>query len=504
MTPRRPGLWVEIALTLALLTLTTILLNAGVFWLLLKKTEEQRRTDLALSLSAALASQLEVEATRHDEAAKDDGVTGYKRVLAAYQGSGLDAEELYVVNPSMVVIAGVAGTAPEVPDAGLRAAFYGKAQHTSIDGVLWGRRAVVVTTPVAPRGRVVAALRVRMPLHLPLIPGGPAGFVLAYSIFSGSLIALFGFSLFRRRLVAPILALEEGTRRIAAGDFGHTVGVDAARELQALSAALSTMSHSLAAYRDRTAQQVEDLHRANADLRQAQQDLVRSERLAGVGRLAAGLAHEVGNPLAAVLGYMELLLGGLDDVALERDLTQRSQKELQRIHVVIRQLLDYSRPGSGDIEDVDLVESAREALDTVRHQPGFRDVALSIVAPEEVGPVRAVSGQIHQALVNMLLNAGDALQGAAVAEIGLHVTVRGSGVDVRCLDTGQGFDEVALDRAFEPFFTTRDVGEGTGLGLATSLQVIQQAGGEMWVRNREQGGAEVGFHLPGQEVERAD
>ena len=138
MNPRRRGLWVEVALALALLTLATILLNAGVFWLLLKKTEEQRRTDFALSLSAALTSQLEVETVRQN------GATGYKKVLASYQGSGLEADELYVVDPSMTVLAGTVGDAPRTPDAGLRAALYGKEQHTAVDGLLWGRRWVVV------------------------------------------------------------------------------------------------------------------------------------------------------------------------------------------------------------------------------------------------------------------------------------------------------------------------------------------------------------------------
>lgn len=488
-SPRR-GLWVEVALALALLTLATILLNAGVFWLLLKKTEEQRRTDLALSLSAALASQLEVEAARDPER------TGFKRVLAAYQGSGLDVDELYVVDPTMAVLAGVAGGPPDTPDSGLRAALYGKEQHSDVEGVLWGRRWVVVTTPVAPRGRVVAALRVRMPLHLPLIPGGPAGFVFAYTVLSGSLIALFGLSLFRRRLIDPIQALQTGTRRIAEGDFGSSVEIDASRELQDLSEALTQMSGSLAAYRERTAEQVERLRAANDDLRAAQEALVRSERLAGVGRLAAGLAHEVGNPLAAVLGYMELLASCLGDPELEADLVRRSSRELERIHGIIRELLDYARPGSGEAAPVDLGEVTREAVATVQPQPAFRDVSLSVDVGDAVPLVRAEADKLHQVLVNLLLNAGDALPEAGERAVEVVVAAEPGAVVVRVRDTGHGFDDVARDRAFEPFFTTRDVGEGTGLGLATCLQVVEQAGGAMWVDNRPDGGAEVGFRLP--------
>ncbi len=488
-SPRR-GLWVEVALALALLTLSTILLNAGVFWLLLKKTEEQRRTELALSLSAALASQLEVEAARDPER------TGFKRVLAAYQGSGLDVDELYVVDPTLKVLAGVAGAPPATPDSGLRAALYGKEQHSGVEGALWGHRWVVVTTPVAPRGRVVAALRVRMSLQMPLVPGGPAGFVLAYTVLSGSLIALFGLSLFRRRLIDPILALQGGTRRIAEGDFGSTVEIDASRELQDLSEALTQMSLSLADYRARTAEQVERLRSANAELRAAQEALVRSERLAGVGRLAAGLAHEVGNPLAAVLGYMELLASGLDDPELEDDLVRRSRRELERIHGVIRQLLDYARPGPGEARPVDLGEVVREAVSTVTLQPAFRGVELDVAIEAALPPVRAEADKLHQVLVNLLLNAGDALPAGGSRVVRVVVAAEPGAVVVRCQDSGHGFDPISLDRAFEPFFTTRDVGEGTGLGLATCLQVVEQAGGTMWLQNRAGGGAEVGFRLP--------
>lgn len=478
------------ALALALLTLATILLNAGVFWLLLKKTEEQRRTDFALSLSAALTSQLEVETVRQN------GASGYKKVLAAYQGSGLEADELYVVDPSMTVLAGTVGDAPRTPDAGLRAALYGKEQHTSVDGLLWGRRWVVVTTPVAPRGKVAAALRVRMPLHLPLLPGGPAGFVLAYTVFSGSAIALFGFSLFRRRLILPIRRLQEGTRQIADGGFGSRVQVDASREIQDLSEALNAMSESLAGYRSRSEEQVERLRAANADLRAAQEALVRSERLAGVGRLAAGLAHEVGNPLAAVLGYLELMDGGLDDPELEADLVRRSQKELGRIHAIIRQLLDYSRTGAGQVEAVALGEAADEAVATVLPQPAFRGVAVTVDTGDAGPVVRVERDKLHQVLVNLLLNAGDALAGVAEPTILVIVDTVGDEARLRCLDSGSGFDPVALDRAFEPFFTTREVGRGTGLGLATALQVVEQAGGRMWVANRPEGGGEVGLALP--------
>ena len=301
---RRPGLWVEIALALALITLASILLNAGVYWLLIKTTESSRRTDLAQAASAALGAQL-------DAAAKDGSLepAEARALLSTYGGRGLELEELWVVNPALAPLAAPLGTPPATPDLGLREALYGRSVHTELEGELFGRRSVVVTQPVAPQGRVVGALRVRMPMKGTPVPGGPAAFVFGYTLFSGVAIALFGFSLFRNRLIRPVRRLQASTDRITAGEFGHTVQVDAAQELQELSGALNTMSASLAGYRQRTADQLARLEAANAELRSAQEALVRSEKLAGVGRMAAGLAHEVGNPLAAVLGYLKFALG---------------------------------------------------------------------------------------------------------------------------------------------------------------------------------------------------
>lgn len=481
---RRNGLWIEVALALALITLSTILLNAGVFWLLLKHAEEERRTDLVLSLSAALKTQLEV-------ALDNEGEAGVRQVLAAYRDSGLETTELYVARPSLQLIAALAGEAPRTPDAGLRSALYAKKQYSDVEGVLWGLRWVSVTTPLAPHGQVEAALRVKMPLKAPGVPGGPAGFVLAYTAFSGLIIALFGFDLFRRQLINPIHQLREGTEQIAGGAFGHTVSLDASRELEELCGALNTMSASLEAYRQRTADQVSRLEAANAELTRAQAALVRSEKLAGVGRLAAGVAHEVGNPLSAVLGYMELLSSGLGDQALEADLLKRSEQELRRIDRIIRSMLSYARVGPGAPSSVSVPGAFEAAVSVVQLRPECRAVAFHTEIGPEVSTVWVESDKLQQILLNLLINAAH-----ASAAVWLRASSSGDEVLFECTDDGPGFSDVALERALEPFFTTKDVGEGTGMGLATSQQLITASGGRIQLGNRAAGGAEVRFWLP--------
>jgi two-component system NtrC family sensor kinase len=486
---RRPGLWVEIALALSIITISTVLLNAGVFWLLLKHAEEERRTDLVLSLSEALSAQLEIAFSESQE-------QGVRRVLSAYRATGLDVDELYVVDPSMNTLASVAGEAPSVPDNGLRAALYGRSQYSETEGLLWGLRWVVVTTPIAPRGQPVAALRVKMPLKAPGVPGGPAGFVLAYTVLSGSIISLFGFDLFRRRLLSPIARLKGGTAQIAGGDFGHRVELDAARELEELCGALNAMSTSLADYQRQTVEQVERLEAANEELQRAQAALVRSEKLAGVGRLAAGLAHEVGNPLSAVVGYIELLEHGLGDPALERDLVVRTRRELDRIHRIIQALLNYARSAPGAASAVPVEPLLEQAVSIVQMRPDCRAVTFGLTAAEGLPAIHAEPDKLHQALVNLLINASHAVQSQEVRRVDLVASPVEGGVEITCVDTGPGFTQVSLERALEPFYTTKPVGQGIGLGLAICQQTVESFGGSLSLENRAEGGAMVRIRLP--------
>ena len=490
--PVRParGLWAEIALALSLITLSTILLNAGVFWLLLKRTEEARRTELVQSLSEALTVQLELAGREEDSNAS------MKQVLSAYRGIELDFESLLVVDTSLNVVASVVGEPPPVADLGFRTALYGEMVHTEVTGTLWGLRWVSVTAPVQPYGRPTAALRVTMPLKAPGIPGRPGAFVLLYTVISGGLIALFGFDLFRRRLIRPVGSLKASTVRIAGGEFAHRSHVDAATELQDLSLALNAMAGSLEEYQSQTVKQVARLKQSNQELQRTQEALIRSEKLAGVGRLAAGLAHEVGNPLAAVVGYVDLLAGGLDDLELEKDLIHRARQSLDRIHRIIQALLDYARPKQTQVADVDVAREVEDAASIVLMRPDFRDVIVEVQAADCAATVSIEPDKLHQMLVNMLVNAGHAVQGRPNPWIRVQVTLDEDWVEIRCEDNGTGFSNAALEQALEPFFTTKEVGKGTGLGLATCLQIAESVGGSIILSNRMEGGACVRVLMP--------
>jgi two-component system C4-dicarboxylate transport sensor histidine kinase DctB len=163
---------------------------------------------------------------------------------------------------------------------------------------------------------------------------------------------------------------------------------------------------------------------------------------------------------------------------------------------IIRELLDYARPGPGTPETVDVRTAIAEARNTLLPIQRLNGLAVTVEAPGEPTLVRIEPDRLHQVLVNILLNAGDAVNGARDGGVSISVSA-GERIAIACEDTGPGFTDEALAHAMEPFFTTKDVGAGTGLGLAVSSQLIRAAGGTLSVANRaDRTGARVVIELP--------
>lgn len=482
----RGSLGVEVALALGLVSVATILLNGVLFWLLATQLELERRQDLALSAGGALRAQLE----------QGDPERDWQAVLAGFAQSGLELETLWIVDvegePWIVLL----GQPPRQSDPGLNAALALERDHVEV-GRQEQRRSVRVTLPVRRQHELLGALRVGFLLEGQGAVSPGLGLVLTFTLGSATLVGLFGYTLLRRRLIQPVQALQEVTQRIAGGDFGVTSSVDGSRELADLAGALNVLSLSLASYRQRTRAQVDSLESANAELQQVQEELIRSAKLASVGRLAAGIAHEVGNPLTAVLGYTELLAAGVGDPELEADLLQRTRKEVDRIHGIIRDLLDYARPHTGERVDTVVADLLNEAAHTVQVLPAFREIQVLVTLGPGLPLLHVEQGKVHQVLVNLLLNAADAIDGRA-GVIELSATRDGDHVRLVCADSGPGIPPAVLPKVFEPFFTTKEAGKGTGLGLALCQRMVESQGGWIQARNHPQGGAVIEMGLPAQ------
>jgi len=223
---------------------------------------------------------------------------------------------------------------------------------------------------------------------------------------------------------------------------------------------------------------IEALERANAEVRKAQDELVRSEKLSSVGHLAAGMAHEIGNPLGAVVGYLEILKEE-SATGWEQEVLCRALTEVGRIDRLVRELLDYAAPHDGQVQYFDPVGVIGEARDILAHQGLFDGIEFDDQLPAALPPIRMVRHKLLQVFINLLLNARDALAAggtirlSAGAELGMLWLV--------VADSGTGMDVEVLSHIFEPFYSTKEPGKGRGLGLAVCQRVVDETGGRIEV-----------------------
>lgn len=285
-------------------------------------------------------------------------------------------------------------------------------------------------------------------------------------LVTATLFAL-GVALYMGRSVArPVAKLEEGAARLAGGDLDTRIQIDTADEFGRLAKQFNAMT---------------------AAIKQHQEQLVQSEKLAGIGRLAAGVAHEINNPLGVILGYVRVLQkkaeGTLaDDLKVIEDEAVRCQE-------IVEGLLDLSRPSKASGGPVNLRELCDDVVARLREAGQFSDVKITL---DGSGIVEGQAPKLRQVVLNLIKNAGEAAgPGGAVR---VQVSPDDGQVSVSVTDTGPGVPAESRARLFEPFFTTKP--SGTGLGLAVSQAIAQAHGGSIEVDAREAKGATFTLRLP--------
>ncbi len=329
------------------------------------------------------------------------------------------------------------------------------------------------------------------------------------------IFVLFGRHLVRRSVLRPLEALSEEADRLASGELSAPSGRFETREL----AHLADRFHSMA-------DQLLDM----------QGQAVRAEKLAGIGRLAAGVAHEVRNPLGALGNYVEVLRQRGADATL----VDGMRREVARMDRIVEGLLDYARPGAPS-GDASLADVARSVVGFLEDQGALKGHEVILELSDTLAPVRGDRKALEQVLVNLLLNARDASPDGSRIWVGavpktfvprnvpqhraedpagdaaardrpgalpgrrLRQPVLPAGTVGGLLyvaDEGPGVPEGDRDRIFDPFYTTKDPGQGTGLGLAIVARTVHDAGGVVWVDRAREGGAVFKVFLP--QVEAVD
>lgn len=309
------------------------------------------------------------------------------------------------------------------------------------------------------------------------------------------LLAYFALT---RLIVQPLDALTRAARRVAEGGRAWTVRAAGAAELRELGQSLETMTERLLTEEQALRRKIDEVERATEQLKAAQATLVRSERLASVGRLAAGLAHEVGNPLAALIGLEDLLLEADLSPSEQRDFLVRMRKETERIHHIVRDLLQFARPSGSEPPGApaagDVALAVHETTTLLKPQKSFSDVEIELEVASDLPTVSLSTSEIVQLILNLLLNAADAC--GPGGHIKLEARAAGFGVRLVIEDNGPGVPKAIRGQLFEPFVTTKEVGKGTGLGLAVCRGLVESVGGSIALDESFTKGARFVVELP--------
>lgn len=272
----------------------------------------------------------------------------------------------------------------------------------------------------------------------------------------------------------PIHVLHRGSRKVASGNFDYRIQVDTEDEMAELAQAFNDMTARFQAV-------YEDLDR---QVRERSRQLIRSERLAGVGFLAAGVAHEINNPLASIAMCSESLESRLGPFLAERNgqgevvrqYLRMIQDEAFRCKSITERLLDFSRMGDVERHEADLVALVHDVTCMIQHLGKYRGKHIVF---DPLGPVPAPvnSQEIKQVILNLVVNGLDSMDPGETLRI--EVRRRGDQAEIVFADEGCGMPPEVLENIFEPFFTQRKGGQGTGLGLSISHRIVSQHGGEI-------------------------
>jgi two-component system, NtrC family, sensor kinase len=482
--PVRPGIRLQLIVSLAALMLLAFVPLYVAVASLTQTTLRNERASAARSLGRAVAAHVsEARRNRPDQLVQP--------LLDSEIGSvGLEAIAAYSPQGRLVARAGETHALDALPDQVPIEIERARTVTTSRG------RALEVLVPGS-GGPVIALLRTDdeaghgRPL-LRLVGLYTAAFALALLVF-----AYLGLT---RMLVRPIDQLSNAARRVSEGARALEVPLAGPREIAQLGSSFAEMTRRLRAEEQELRSKVDQLQTATQELKSAQRTIVRSERLATVGRLAAGLAHEIGNPISAILGFEDLLLSGGLEPEEQRDFLERMKKETERISRVLRQLLDFARSpatpaGQAPEPPAPVVEAVQDVSSLLRPHKALRDIELATDIDPALPVARIARSQLVQVLLNLLLNAADA------TGPGGKIVVRAQrcefGVRIEVQDNGPGIRPDVRDKLFEPFVTTKEVGVGTGLGLAICRNLVEAEGGSITVQDAPGGrGALFVIELP--------
>lgn len=287
------------------------------------------------------------------------------------------------------------------------------------------------------------------------------------------IVAMAGAGFFiARTITAPVEGLVNSAIRIAEGDFNERAKADTRDEIGILA---------------------ESFNRMIDRIKISEKNLVESEKLAAAGRMAAGFAHEIRNPLTSIKMMAQVLHGRLKGQQENREILESFIKEINRLDRIIQEIINRARPTELNKAPGQINKQVQEVLMIAQENLISQGIEIRLDLAEGLPEIDMDTEKIKQVLWNLILNARDAMPKGGQINIKTDIS-NNRFITVIVKDSGQGIHPDHLDRLFQPFFTTKP--EGVGLGLTMSLSVVEQHGGRMTLKNRPEGGVEASFSLP--------
>src|SRR5664279_1126490 len=323
------------------------------------------------------------------------------------------------------------------------------------------------------------------------------------------LIASLSVGLFVHRMVyLPLRDLENGARRLSTGDLDQPIPVRSADEFGRLASLFNGMTDALrnsrAQLRDWAHTLEQKVESRTQELRRAQAETMRGEKLASVGLLASGVAHELNNPLTGILTFSHLVRQKMPDKSADAEDMDLVIRETKRCAAIIKRLLDFAREKLPENKFTDLNQVIDDTVRIVEQPAHLRNIEITVDLDRTLPPIWIDADQIKQVIMNMLVNAQHAVEekGSITVSTRRSLDPRAPAsepkpmVEISIVDTGCGIPEANLRRIFDPFFTSKDVGKGTGLGLSVSHGIVEAHGGLIEVESKVGEGSTFRVLLP--------
>jgi two-component system NtrC family sensor kinase len=416
--------------------------------------------------------------------------------------------ELMLADPELIVLADSRGTGvgSRSGDVDLAAALRSRETVTRT-GSLHGREYLFMAAPLYRDGSMTGVLKITLPLaDMEKSMALFQNLVLLFSITTAIAFVIIGSLLLGRYVVRPLEKLVSATEALTGEYLPQGLEPTGRNQIGTLAASLSGMSEKLREYKQAIDNYIQSLKESNRELRRAQEELIRSEKLSSVGRLAAGIAHEIGNPIGIILGYLEILRRSLSRTDENADALGRVESEVMRIDRIIRELLSFARPSPVNLHPVVVNTVVEEAIALISHQKEIRAISVEKRLDGSLPPVMADESQLKQVMINLFINAMDAMQRGGKLTVATGQTngpapapgstVPRSAVSISVSDTGTGIDPESLKNIFDPFFTTKSPGKGNGLGLSVCLRIIEIFAGTIAVKSSPGAGSTFTISLP--------